>query len=126
MDFCIDLVERALPYVQQGNNNLLRYRSLLQAARSKVYGTSLGSMLNPEAGRAEPQLGPDTAMSNLSDQHLAADAGAAHFDAGQGMESYFSQISGYFDSNLVGLDDHLTIWHDAFLEEIQSNRLAEG
>ncbi|KXJ88095.1 fungal-specific transcription factor domain-domain-containing protein [Microdochium bolleyi] len=131
VDFCIDLVERGLAHIQKPNSHLTRYRNLLQAARSKVYGASLGAMLNPDiraqAGSSQ-QLGPDTGFSNLSADAYTTfgSSGAAEFDAGQGMESYFNQISGYFDSNLVGLDENLTIWHDAFLEEIRSNRLAEG
>lgn len=42
------------------------------------------------------------------------------------MESYFDQISGYFHTNLVGFDENLTIWHDAFLDEIRSNRATGG
>lgn len=90
-------------------------------------------MLNPNVRQqAEPdsQLGPDTALSNPSNDVFTTfgHGAGATTDAysGYGMESYFDQISGYFDTNLVGFDENLTIWHNAFLDEIRSNRATEG
>ncbi|KAH7031455.1 fungal-specific transcription factor domain-containing protein [Microdochium trichocladiopsis] len=125
VDMCVDLIERSLAQLRPLDKSFVRCRDLLQAARSRVYGANLNTVLNAHPEPPEPDMGPDTGLSNLSEP-LGFYAGGpdSSLNPGHGMESYFNQISGYFDSTLVGLDENLTIWHDAFLDEIRTNRLA--
>lgn len=112
--------------MQRRDPYIFKYRDLLQATRSKVYGASPPTTANREESTTYPGLHKDTGLSNPSEPIEFGTDTAMDPNPGNGMESYFNQVSGYFDSVLVGLDDNLTAWHDAFLDEIQSTRLADG
>jgi hypothetical protein len=126
VDMCIDLVDRGLSQMHRRETYIFKYRDLLQAARSKVYGANLATATSREVSTTYPTLDKDTGLSEPSERIDFETGMGMESSSGNGMESYFNQVSGYFDNALVGLDDNLTAWHDAFLDEIQSTRLNDG
>lgn len=111
--------------MRKRGTHLIRYRDFLQAARSKVYGANLSATTN--GGNSATPRGLDSdqdiGLSNPPERIDSETVIGTESTAGNGMESYFNEVSGYFDSTLLGLDDYLAAWHDAFLDEIQTTRL---
>ncbi|KAJ5015604.1 hypothetical protein K4K57_012910 [Colletotrichum sp. SAR 10_99] len=126
---CIDLIERGIAGMKE--DYLLKYRDLLQAARLKVYGPLAWEPTSPQTRFTD--LRPPAGTADTLGIFEPDDMQSQLFFQGEGLETYVNQVTGYFDSSQVNLDEGLTAWYDAktnFTELIephwQSPRTIEG
>ncbi|KAI8241035.1 hypothetical protein K4K55_012934 [Colletotrichum sp. SAR 10_96] len=126
---CIDLIERGIAGMKE--DYLLKYRDLLQAARLKVYGPVAWEPTSPQTRFTD--LRPPAGTADTLGIFEPDDMQSQLFFEGEGLETYVNQVTGYFDSSQVNLDEGLTAWYDAktnFTELIephwQSPRTIEG
>ncbi|KAK2003493.1 hypothetical protein LX36DRAFT_677598 [Colletotrichum falcatum] len=107
---CIDLIERGICRMKE--EGLWKYRDLLRAARIKTH------MI--DASSAPPASLSGTlgifASENLQNPMLFQ---------GEGLETYMSQVAGYFDNTQIGLDEGLNAWFDTFMDELQPGQNRE-
>ncbi|KAI8294970.1 hypothetical protein K4K59_004877 [Colletotrichum sp. SAR11_240] len=106
---CIDLIERGIAWMKE--DYLLKYRDLLQAARLKVYGPLAWEPTSPQTRFTD--LRPPAGTADSIGIFEPDDMQSQLFFQGEGLETYVNQVTGYFDSSQVNLDEGLTAWYDA-------------
>ncbi|KAF4895208.1 Transcriptional activator protein acu-15 [Colletotrichum fructicola] len=118
---CIDLIERGIAWMKE--DYLLKYRDLLQAARLKVYGPLAWEPTSPQTRFTD--LRPPAGTADTLGIFEPDDMQSQLFFQGEGLETYVNQVTGYFDSSQVNLDDGLTAWYGSFLDEFQPTQTAQ-
>jgi hypothetical protein len=87
---------------------LKRYGDLLQAVKTKVYS---GSVL--------ARAGQQPVAEPYSLGAIEVNAPDLFFSGDKGVEMYMSHVSSFFDDGVVDMDDALSAWYEAVMEEIQ-------
>ncbi|KAJ0353011.1 hypothetical protein COL154_001736 [Colletotrichum chrysophilum] len=118
---CIDLIERGIAWMKE--DYLLKHRDLLQAARLKVYGPLAWEPTSPQTRFTD--LRPPAGTADTLGIFEPDDMQSQLFFQGEGLETYVNQVTGYFDSSQVNLDDGLTAWYGSFLDEFQPTQTAQ-
>ncbi|KAJ0284663.1 hypothetical protein COL940_003984 [Colletotrichum noveboracense] len=118
---CIDLIERGIAWMKE--DYLLKYRDLLQAARLKVYGPLAWEPTSPQTRFTD--LRPPAGTADTLGIFEPDDTQSQLFFQGEGLETYVNQVTGYFDSSQVNLDEGLTAWYGSFLDEFQPTQPAQ-
>ncbi|GKT46525.1 putative transferase CAF17, mitochondrial [Colletotrichum spaethianum] len=114
---CIDLIERGTSHMKE--EGLLKYRDLLQAARIKVYGPT---NWEPPSVQTHMTDTPSTLPVSSSDTLGMFASDNLQYPMsfqGEGLETYVNEVTGYFDSTQLGLDEGLTAWFGTFMDELQ-------
>ncbi|KAJ3957013.1 hypothetical protein N0V92_006429 [Colletotrichum tropicale] len=118
---CIDLIERGIARMKE--DYVLKYRDLLQAARLKVYGPLAWEPTSPQTRFTD--LRPPAGTADTLGIFEPDDMQSQLFFQGEGLETYVNQVTGYFDSSQVNLDEGLTAWYGSFLDEFQPTQPAQ-
>ncbi|KAI8186851.1 hypothetical protein K4K52_007865 [Colletotrichum sp. SAR 10_76] len=108
---CIDLIERGIAGMKE--DYLLKYRDLLQAARLKVYGPLAWEPTSPQTRFTDVR--PPAGTADTLGIFEPDDMQSQLFFQGEGLETYVNQVTGYFDSSQVNLDEGLTACHTSVL-----------
>ncbi|KAK2029288.1 hypothetical protein LX32DRAFT_589041 [Colletotrichum zoysiae] len=120
---CIDLIERGTCRMKE--EELLKYRDLLRAARIKVYGPTNHEPISVQAHMTYSPSAPPASSSDTLGIFASESLQNPILFQGEGLETYMSQVTGYFDNTQTGLDEGLTAWFDTFMDEIQPGQNRE-
>ncbi|KAH6695451.1 fungal-specific transcription factor domain-containing protein [Plectosphaerella plurivora] len=103
---CLRLIREGIVPLQIPE--LKRYGDLLQAVKTKVYSASILTRAGPQ-----PMAEPYTVGS------VDTNAPDLFFSGDKGVEMYMSHVSSFFDDGVLDMDEALTAWYEAVMEEIQ-------
>ncbi|OBR09310.1 Branched-chain amino acid [Colletotrichum higginsianum IMI 349063] len=117
---CIELIERGIGRMKE--EKLMKYRDLLQAARIKVYGPTTWPLPSGQTQMTDASSAPHVSSSDTLGAIPSDNLQYPMSFLGEGLETYMSQVTGYFDNTQLGLDEGLTAWFDAFMNEIQHSQ----
>ncbi|KAL0941806.1 branched-chain amino acid [Colletotrichum truncatum] len=120
---CIDIIDRGIAWMKE--DSLLKYRDLLQAARIKVYGPAAWDSLSSQAIVTDHSSAAPINSSNGLGMFDSDGLQSQLFFQGDVLETYVSQVTGYFDTSHVNMDEGLAAWYGSFLDELQPNDNAE-
>lgn len=106
VDSCIRLMREGVSQIQIPE--LKRYVNLLQAVKTKVYSASIVARIGPQPVTEPYSLG----VTEVGGPDV-------FFSGDKGVEMYMNHVSSFFDDGLVDMDEALTAWYEAVMEEIQ-------
>ncbi|EFQ30269.1 uncharacterized protein GLRG_05413 [Colletotrichum graminicola M1.001] len=120
---CIDLIERGTSRMKE--EGLLKYGDLLRAARIKVYGPTSYEPPSVQTHMTDTPSAPPASSSDAVGIFASESLQNPVLFQGEGLETYMSQVTGYFDNTHIGLDEGLTAWFDTFMDELQPGQNRE-
>ncbi|KAH6900005.1 fungal-specific transcription factor domain-containing protein [Thelonectria olida] len=120
--FCLGLIDRGVSHMKAPN--LIRYRDLFRAVRSKVYEDATptdasayeSSIRNTEV---PPTRGGAYDTTGVLDFQGDDDM---MYPAGESMETYLDQVNDFLEGGMVDMDEALYAWYDVVVQEMQDNR----
>lgn len=108
---CLDLIRAGVRHMARPG--LARYQDLFQAVRTKVYSrVSLG----PVAGAGS---WPETHETTSRASYGQSTTSSLFFSGDGDVERYMSHVSAFFSDGTVDVDEQLSAWYDAVMDEIE-------
>lgn len=116
---CLGLIDRGISYMRA--MHLIRYRDLFQAVRIKVYTDPTSMDAPTDESPTQPMDIPSVGLYNGSEGLEFGGEDSMMYPAGEGMETYLSQVNDFLEGGMVDMDDTLNAWYDAVVQELQND-----
>ncbi|KAL6400967.1 hypothetical protein AUP68_16687 [Ilyonectria robusta] len=116
---CLGLIDRGISHMRA--MNLIRYRDLFQAVRIKVYADPTSMDAPTDESPSQPMDIPSVGLYNGSEGLEFGGEDSMIYPAGEGMETYLSQVNDFLEGGMVDMDDTLNAWYDAVVQELQND-----